>query len=385
MSDIRYLCLDDEKLLVSKSIARLQNQAADFKIDSEEPTDFEEQVSIITDRHRQGCLDGLLLDLRLDEKAAHGKKPVRYTATGLAAQVRSWLSTRKQEVVGFPIILWSIEGRLAHAFNADQSNKNLFDLVIYKEDFPKCVARAAEEMTGLVKGYRQISLRLKTVREFAPILNPPKTLSVDVRIGQQFGNALRSQPTHSYAHFILGSIINHPGPLIDERVLCARLGIAFDSPNKARVLKALKAAAYSGPFSEAWPRWWSQAVDDWWQSLDLESSLTRHLPVDRVAIIRKHLKITALEAATPIDSSYSPYLSTVCVATSRPIDPIDGFVVAQIDSYPWQSKRYVSRDVALDQASHGFTEKLESFEAERLRTVREKQRAHGKKGRRSPS
>ena len=380
MKNICYVCLDDEEELVGKLLRRVEAHFPNLSIECRAPRVFEAELVAIQNAHRNDQLHGILLDLRLDEAAPEGSKPVRYTATGLAAQLRSWLSTRKQEVTGFPIVLWSVETRMQHAFKADASNKDLFDLIFHKEDFPDCSVRAAQELVGMVSAYRDIAAALKRARTFSELLQPVSTVELDPRIGIQFSTAFRSQPTHRYAQFIFTYLIERPGTLVDEHVLCARLGIDFDSPGKGHILERLgNSCAYRGPFSDWWPRWWQAAVDTWWQTMSKGERLARLSASERVEVLAKRLKASGLNAAKPFAKGYSTYFSTVCSHTKKPLDPVDGFVLSETQSQPWLSRCYVARDVALDPAAYDFHGKIEPLDAERLRALREKLRSHGGK------
>lgn len=269
---------------------------------------------------------------------------------------------------------------MQHAFKADASNKDLFDLVFQKEQFPDYSVRAAEELVGMVCGYRDIAASLKKIRSFSELLQPVTGIEIDDRIGQQFEPALRSQPTHRYAQFIFGYLIDRPGVLIDEYVLCARLGIDFKCSGKARVLERLaKSCAYRGPFGDWWPRWWAAAVDNWWLKMFDDKPLLRLSASERVELLGERLKVHGLVTASPFGKDYSSYFSTVCSHTRAPLDPIDGFVLAETQAQPWLSRCYVARDVALDPARYDFRGKIDQLEAERLKVFREKVRSHGVK------
>lgn len=386
MKKTHYLCLDDETKLVEKLIRRVENHFPNLSIESRPPQKFELELATIQDLHRKKKIHGILLDLRLDEASPKGGKPVRYTATGLAAQLRSWLSAKKQDVIGFPIILWSIESRMEYAFKADASNKDLFDLIFHKEKFPEHSLRAAEEMLGMVGAYRDISARIKTQRRFVELLRPVRGIEVDERIGIQFSDAFRSQPTHRYAQYIFTQLIKRPGVLINERTLCARLGIDYDSRGRARLLKRVSnSCRYRGPYGDAWPRWWSAAVDGWWRKIAEGKVLSRMAAKERVDLISTKLRVSGLTPAQPFADGYSAYFSTVCSQTHRPLDPIDGFLVSDPQSQPWQHRRYVARDVALNPAAYDFRDKIDPVDADRLKALREKLRTHGKKGRKKKS
>ncbi len=87
-------------------------------------------------------------------------------------------------------------------------------------------------------------------------------------------------------------------------------------------------------------------------------------------MLSKKLSIRKLESSMPIDGEgddkYSDRFSTICQALCVPLDPIDGFALADRMARPWLEKRYVSRKVALSPAKHDFREPLDGLERKRL-------------------
>jgi hypothetical protein len=102
---------------------------------------------------------------------------------------------------------------------------------------------------------------------------------------------------------------------------------------------------------------------------------------ERVAKLRRALRISnGLTVASPIDDNYSSYFTTLCAVTQKPLDPIDGFTVADPGAQPWHDKRYVSREVALDPAAFEKKVIIDPLDEARLKALRSQIKAHGKKG-----
>ena len=78
-------------------------------------------------------VDGIIVDLRLEEKPVNGKKHL-YRGTALAQELRTESSEDGSQSLDFPIILLSSETNLLK-YNSDYSSHDLFDLVLSKNKF----------------------------------------------------------------------------------------------------------------------------------------------------------------------------------------------------------------------------------------------------------
>lgn len=376
---IAYICIDDEKTLAGRILNKIAANDDRLAIETSAPLNFEDQSRDLIRLHAEGKLDGLLLDLRLDDRSEAGKPSVSYNALALAAHLRNWLAVSKHKVVGFPIILWSIENKLAKSFAPDSLNKDLFDAVYHKECFPQQALPASRQLAEHVVAYRHISEMIRKNKGLSEILEVPKGVDLDVRIADYFGKRLKDHPTHSIAQFVFSDLVQQPGPLVDELVLLAILGVDEASPGKDRLLKRLdKDFSYRGPFSSVWTRWWLAPIEHWFRSVTPKSSLARMDSSERVEVLKKILRIKDLEPAKPIGKSYSPYFSTICEVKKEPLDPIDGFVIMNSGKRPWQRKRYVCKEVALNPARHNFREGLTTQEEDRVRRLKNIIKHHGK-------
>lgn len=380
MSRQKYLCLDDDTESVADLVELLNSSSRDLVITPKAPHPFDGQIKDIAAQARASKLTGLILDLRLDELKTANLPLARYSAPSIAQEMRT-LMTQKR-VPPFPIVLWSIDQKMAKSYNPDLTSHDLFDSYIDKPEVPDTPDKYASELISLSIGYRQITAAIKKRVSFHKLLRVPDK-HIDPRVGEQFAARTGSLPTHTYALYILRQLIRRPGPLIDAPTVCARLGLAGNSPAIDRVFARLsKSASYKGPFCDAWPRWWAHAIEDWWQRLTRGSQALASLTADdRAARLRRAFRTaTGLVAASPIGDDYSRYFTTLCVVTQKPLDPIDGFIVADPGAQPWHDKNYVSREVALDPAAHDKKFTIDPLDDARLKDLRLQEKTHGKKG-----
>jgi hypothetical protein len=363
-----YLCLDDDTESVTDLVDLLSSSSLSILISTQAPKPFDSQIQEITNKAKKSTLRGLILDLRLDELKTPNLPMAHYSAPSIAQEMRT-LMTQKR-IPPFPIVLWSIDQKMARSYNPDLTSHDLFDSYIDKPKVPNTPEKYAAELISLSVGYRRIASAIKKRLSFNQLLLVPEK-QIDSRVGEPFASKARL-PTHTYALYILNQLIRRPGPLIDKATVFARLGVALDSPAINRVLKRLdESVVYKGPFGDAWPRWWAHALEDWWQKItDAPQGLASLIAEDRVKILRKILRIPdGLNVASPINDSYSRYFTTICVASEQPLDPIDGFVVADSGAQAWHDKKYVSREAALDPAAFEKKFTLDPLEEARLKTL----------------
>lgn len=358
-----------------------------LEIDPMKPIEFEKQTAEIVRRYTTGKLDGLLIDLRLDEPGP-GVDPVSYTAQGLAQQLRVTAAREDQALTGFPIVLWTVNARLLELYQRDSTSEDLFDLTIQKERFVPNAKDIIEQLIDLVDGYKRIIASMKQGKSFAEIVEEPDPKPLDPRVADVLP-ASRSAVPHEYALHVLRYLVDRPGPLIDQDYVLARLGTARGCPGADKLLaKVPTEARYVGPFGVAWPRWWAALIEQWWRDLvgDAEPRTLATIPApERIAILAKKLNLRKLEPAKPIEdeTKYSDRFTTICQCLCVPLDRADGFALADRISKPWLEKRYVSRKVALSPAKYNFREPLDGLERKRLERLVSASKDDGKKSRRA--
>lgn len=376
---ITYIYLDDEKPeTVRPYIREVQRHSEELCIQLHSPQQYQEQVTALSKED----FEGLILDLRLDQFAnwekENGGGKAHYRATTLAQEIRTRATEGKLKE--YPIVLWSTDQRLRGSYNRDDTGHDLFDLKCVKEEIENEdeAERIATKLVSLVNGYKEIiSIRADTRRsqfqfyKFLGFSEQPDF--IDPRITSFFEGRSGSIPAHEYSRFILKELLDLPGPLIDERLLAARLGLNIDKSTDFKKLtgKYLKEAAYKGPFCEGWPRWWSYLVEEWWQSLRESPGPLRSTPAsERVAFIKKVTKLKGLVRASAIKEGYSESFWTICQVTERPLDPRDGLILFMKDFRLWQDKLYVSFEAALSGEMEEKGLQIDPLEREKFKRVR---------------
>ena len=374
-----YLYIDDEDANAVEPYAdEVMDHTAELRIEVATPQSFDAQLQNFNDL----TPDGILLDLRLDREA-----DVSYRATSLAQEFRTRATEKASSVTEWfgdrPIVLWSTDEKLRHSFTPDKTGHDLFDLRCVKDDIVNDENKAALiglQMKSLAVGYHtlsQILARNSTLPIFWRALgfgSLDETYFLDPRIEAVFERRNGVLPAHEYARFIVSHLLEHPGPLIDEILLAARLGLDLEkSADFTSLLSYLKPiAAYNGVFAEGWPRWWANSIESWWNELEECPGDLQSLPAkERIEFLQQITGLKELAAAVPLREKDSSFFWTVCRITGRPMDPRDGYILDIPISYPWQDHIYVSSAAALDGTMRQQGLQLDPLERERFKRALE--------------
>jgi len=191
---------------------------------------------------------------------------------------------------------------------------------------------------------------------------------VDIRVQEYFSSTTRT--VHEIARFIIQELLYRPGLMIDELRLASRLGIDKDkSKDWDKLLDAIEKYKYLGPFGGAWARWWAFGVEkEWWfQISEQDLPISSLNAKQRVNILKKKTGHKNLVTAEPIKTHYHTRFYTICEYTNSPLDPVDGVIIAEKEPQPWQERKYISLDVALERRE-GY--EPHPTEAERLKSLR---------------
>lgn len=372
---IKYLYIDDEDQATLGSYIRAVSGVGQLKIVSEPPKHFDEQVRHLLEVSKQ--YDGVILDWQLDDIATPDGKAVAFRAGALAQEMRTRETSK--EIKPLPIVLWSTKPKLQKSYSSDKTSHDLFDSKYDKETVVEDAERVQLELISLAEGYKKI-VSQKAQFQIYTILDIDEE-----RLGRVHRSLIKAfptaeQPVHSHARFILQELILRPGPLINDELLAARLGIDKDRSSdwKKLLTRILRKGEYSGPFSDAWPRWWSDYVEkQWWHSLSAKSPALSSLNArQRVEQIRTATKLRKLQAAEPISRSYSDYFQTICEFSRRPLDPVDGVLIDEPEPKAWQNRRYISIDAALERRGEVDGLRPDISERERLKEIRDSKMEH---------
>jgi hypothetical protein len=360
---IKYVCLDDEATKVKPIVQLLEQANLNLEVDIRTPIQFDDEIRQIGNLK----VDGLLLDLRLDRAADSEGLRVNYRALSLAQELRTRMT--ESEITSFPIILWSVDDNFKRSYDKDETGHDLFDRQYYKSSVTADKYPIAAEMISLAHGYKAINkLKSTTVKSiYNRLIDLPDAFEfLDARIAGDIAEN-RSFPAHVFARSILRNLILGSGPLIDESVLAARLGIDIEkSPDWAMLkLKFAADAVYTGVFSDAWPRWWMFKLIAKWAQIHPGTVLQRLEANERVRILKKTFRLPQLTAAAPLVENYDRRYWYVCKLLQSPISPIDA-VQLSVDRREWQDGIYASLKAILERAHKANGYEIHSFERARI-------------------
>lgn len=350
---LKFIYIDDD-VNPSEKIKWFEDD--DFRIEVYRPKDsWELQFDYFSN---QGEINGLILDLKLDDiPNEHGKR-AKFRGTSIAQEIR----TRQKEGIfnSFPIVLFSANENIEKLM--ENSGRDLFDICIDKnsiedKDFPEY----RRQMVALANGYNRLGT--EPIRSLFNV----DLSNVDSRFVSEI-DSISEQPVHVKARFILDEFISKQGLLVNEEVLAARLGIDREKSNDWNsVLEQLKVARYNGVFAQGWNRWWMSLIEKWWKNAINPDVRVRSISAaDRVTLIKEALHLSGLIAANRLDKADSDEFWTVCKALNKPIDTIDGLLIEGQDNlYPWQESEYVSIEAALNRTNIDVWKRLADIEKER--------------------
>ena len=370
MPKVKYICVDDD------TDANL-NPLLEPLIGASELLDIERvnlsSFESITDVIKQRNPDGLILDLRLDQNAINDYR-AKYHGTSLAQELRTKMT--EGSFPSCPIVLWSINTKLAKSFKGDDTSHDLFERVYQKDaEVINDPIRIADELVSLCLGYQKISsLSGKiTAEAIYDLLHmaPEMREAVDPRIIDPLLSG-RKRPAHEYAKYLLNEVIDPTGLLIDEAILAARLGVSMDSPDWMKLKAALpNSLVYEGVFNEGWHRWWAAELDSWWKDVSQGASELRSTTaIDRISILKKTFKLKKLTPPPVIEAGYSEKFWVLCAGLKQPLDPVNAVRVAAPNLKPYQDMPMLSMKAALERVGFGDGIRPHPLEQERLKNIK---------------
>ena len=334
----KYYYIDDEVDTI-KSIAEGINVSKKVFVEVFPLEQFRE-FDKLTDKLKEewDSIDGLILDLKLN---GGGPNSTKYTATSLAQWISSYVVTEGRPAK--PLILLSNDLKCAN-YSADVTSHDLFDIVkerngnIQWDHFAGLLSICAEDYAKLNEDGRKNLYEILQNDEIditagclAPFTDPAK-----FNVSQ-------------FASFILNDLFQHPGLLISEELLAARLGVDVEKSGRSWCdfkNKFFGITKYRGVFGTMEERYWSnKSIDVFIKMTDGQSpaSMTTKQRVDL-------LKSVCAEAAglvhfEPVGLSKSPYCWVIDEVTRKPLDAIEGYMLHEETGLKsWQEPRYLSFD-----------------------------------------
>lgn len=363
---VNYLYIDDDSSDRANGTVQGFKKGDIIEVSLSQPeSSWEQQIQFLESKQNEDLLDGLIIDLRLDDYAntKSGLK-ASYRGTSFAQEIR----TRQKEgsIKEFPIVLFSGNDKVTQSL--ENSGQDLFDICIEKESITSdsiYETTFIPQLYGLAEGYRTIK---ESAGDLLKILNT-ETNQIDDRFIAELSN-LAHKPTHIIARFIVCELLTKQGILVDELTLAARLGVDINSSEKdwKSILASLDFAFYKGVFGKGWRRWWMPLIELWWRETIQSTTYLRSTPaVNRVELIKRGLGLQDVMAARRIDKADSDEFWVVCKGLKLPLDPIDGLMIdGQENLYPWQDAEYISIEAALKRKNIQSWNKVAKLEENRL-------------------
>jgi|SRR5690554_532947 len=304
--------------------------------------------------------DGLIIDLRLD---GAGEDRTEFNATAITAELRS-ISARG-DIKSFPIALCSTEEKIKQTYNSDRTSHDLFDYKLSKSNPDPDWIKISTKLKSLAEGYKWLQLSKRNLNEITGLDNLEV---IDSRIIDKFSSF---SVTYDFTHFVIKNFFHQTGPLLNEKILAARLGIDLNqTPNEVwgklsnEILSDIK---YKGLFGDGWMRWWANTLEQWFEELSGEK-LAFINAEKRVEILKKYTGLKELTPASPLQFCNSTEFWSICEGYKAPIDPLEAFkIYTTVDLKPWQENKVLSLLAILERV--GYTDrglKPDSSELERI-------------------
>ncbi|AXO61478.1 hypothetical protein DZC76_09480 [Pseudomonas sp. phDV1] len=236
MISAKYLCIDDQTAeTIDPVLYALEGPDKSIEFSKMHPKELAEQFERIKQESSRGVPFGVLVDLRLDELPDDDGNKVFYRGSTLAQDLRTRMALG--EIDNFPIVLWSVNDKLARSYEPDSASHDLFDAVYLKDgpdvSSPEGIAKRTLQLQAFAVGYCYLKecLNLKGEGESWDL---PRALGVsgadldilDPRLVQYL---LSSEVVYVFARKVLNSLIREEGILVGERMLAAKLGIDIEA------------------------------------------------------------------------------------------------------------------------------------------------------------
>jgi hypothetical protein len=351
MSIPKYIYIDDENGPSEVSTLNGFNDLKLIEVERFPLADFKEfgQLKLeLASRAKNVAYNGLILDLRLD---GTGEDRTEFNATSLAQELRSVAA--RGEIPTFPIVLCSTEEKIKDTYSSDKTSHDLFDYKISKSNPKPDWQKLSQKLFSLANGYKWLN---GTKPNLEQVFGITDTSKLDQRILE---DTYSFSTEYDSAHFVIKNFFHQRNPLINEKVLAARLGIdlvATPVEDWNKLLDGLfKGAKYSGLFSDGWQRWWTDTIVSIFAEISGER-LSFLNAADRVKILREKSGIESLIDAKPIKFCNSTEFWSICEGFKVPIDPLEAFKIStSFGLKPWQESKYISLLAILER--EGYTDR----------------------------
>lgn len=376
MSNLKYWYIDDENGPPEKTTVRMfKHHKVNVELfNLKDKRDFGALKKEIINLSKEEDFGGLILDLYLD---GNGDYSTEFNATALAQELRSIASRGDTSI--YPIVLTSSISKIKETYNNDKTSHDLFDYKIYKnsENWEK----RGLKLNSLAEDYRAINIIMSKKDKKDSLMNLNSIIQNlfdkkieninNTRFREKILELVSQEDKHYIAHFIIKQMFHFNSPLLNKRILFAKLGLFYDeiaSDSKIEIYELFKDAKYSGVFSTGWERWWEEDVDKIIkEKFNLKFSFIS--AGERVKALNSKLSNKVVSSSI-IEHCFSDEYSVICEATKRPLDHLEGFKIQVSHDYlPWQTHKYMSLYAVLDRRDRE-TIKPHPSELDKIRQIK---------------
>lgn len=360
----KYLYIDDESPEALRSIINGFNDVGEIEVelvDLEKLRDFESLKTYIINQNP----DGLIIDLRLD---GEGVNRLSFPATTLAQDLRTLAAS--DEIKSFPLVLCSTSPKMRATYDIDKTSHDLFDYKFEKSLTPEWL-KFSIKLKSISNSYKWLNGGNRSLDE---ILNRKDWQHFDSRIFEKFIDEEQVLKVNDIAQFIIKELFHHPGILIKERTLAARLGVDIEASGEEwdKVKEEFaKDCKYFGVFGDGWERWWHDKISSKFQSISKGEKLHNLNAEQRVnLLVQAGFKVKPAEPLAPYCKSTEFW--TVCEYYKKPLDPLEGFKIFEsTELKPWQESKYLSFGAELERKGRDKGLRPHPSELQRIKDLKE--------------
>ena len=369
----KYIFIDDRVNMLDNIVRRL-NSFNQVEIKAVSIKKFNDMIDYISDNI--DTIDGIILDLRLDEEPIDGGEgTARYKAPALALELRTLAAeteTGQRKLKDLPIVLCSTDENIKAIYKNENASHGAFDIRFMKNDTDNFEV-ISKQLKCLIEGYKVITEKKDKVGEILSI----DESYIDKNLISKFKD--KTPLTHNLAQIILKDLIFSTGLLIDKNMLIAKLGLDFEASEDKHSLidDIFENAKYNGVFSDGWERWWLPKIIEIFKE-KTDVSLVQIDASSRVEKLKECTTYKQLVVATPITKSFSNRFWTYCQGYKaeldeiKPLDPLDGFKIVQDrDHQSWHEYEYISFKALRERYGKDKGVKLHSSEKDRYSIMKE--------------
>lgn len=371
----KYIFIDDQPEEVVSSITGRLSSFGNVNITPVSIKTFNEMINYISTNIDN--IDGIILDLRLDEVPISGTKSIaQYKAPAIAQELRTLSAESdptKRHLKDLPIVLCSTDENIKAIYKDENASHNLFDIRFLKGDTDN-FELISKQLLCLIEGYKLITDSQDNISKILYI----EESYLDKNLISKFKDQSRIL-THNIAQVILKDLIFSTGLLIDRNMLIAKLGIDLKASEDVDALinDTFKEAKYQGVFSNGWDRWWLPKIIEIFKQIT-DISLVQVDAKTRIEKLIENTVYKKLQVATLIDDNFSNRFWTYCqgykaeTGEIRPLDPLEGFkIVKGREHLSWHEYEYISFQAYRERLGRTKGIQLHLSEKERYRLKKE--------------